>query len=116
MAEAFVPDGMNLPYSLEAERAVLRREYIDSVLVGLRGHLDNTYLVDEKGIAKLLCFAENGIVIRTRTIVHNEDAGGGQLGQLHQDLTDHADQAADGEDLGVHEETAHFAPPSKQTA
>ena len=33
----------------EAERAVLRREYIDSVLVGLRGHLDNTYLVDEKG-------------------------------------------------------------------
>ena len=34
----------------EAERAVLRREYIDSVVGGLKGHLDNTYLVDEKGV------------------------------------------------------------------
>ena len=33
----------------EAERAVLRREYIDSVVGSLKGHLDNTYLVDEKG-------------------------------------------------------------------
>ena len=34
----------------QAERAVLRREYIDSVVVGLKGHLDNTYFVDEKGV------------------------------------------------------------------
>lgn len=33
----------------EIERAALRREYIDSVLGSLRGQLDNTYLVDEKG-------------------------------------------------------------------
>ena len=33
----------------EAERAALRREYIDSVLASLKGQLDNTYLVDEKG-------------------------------------------------------------------
>lgn len=32
-----------------AERDVLRREYIDSVLGSLKGHLDNTYIVDEKG-------------------------------------------------------------------
>jgi len=32
-----------------AERAVLRRAYIDSVVGSLQGHLDNTYLVDEKG-------------------------------------------------------------------
>ena len=32
-----------------AERAALRREYIDSVVGSLRGHLDNTYFVDEKG-------------------------------------------------------------------
>ncbi len=32
-----------------AERDALRREYIDSVLGSLRSHLDNTYLVDEKG-------------------------------------------------------------------
>ena len=31
------------------ERAVLRRAYIDSVLGSLKGNLDNTYLVDEKG-------------------------------------------------------------------
>ena len=28
---------------------VLRREYIDSVLGSLRGQLDNTYIMDEKG-------------------------------------------------------------------
>ena len=33
----------------EAERTALRREYIDSVLGSLKGQLDNTYLVDEKG-------------------------------------------------------------------
>ena len=32
-----------------AERAVLRREYIDSVVGNLKGHLDNTYFVDKKG-------------------------------------------------------------------
>ena len=31
------------------ERAVLRREYIDSVVGNLKGHLDNVYFVDEKG-------------------------------------------------------------------
>ena len=33
----------------EMERAALRREYIDSVLGSLRGQLDHTYLVDERG-------------------------------------------------------------------
>lgn len=33
----------------EAERAALRREYVDSVLGSLRGQLDNTYIMDEKG-------------------------------------------------------------------
>ena len=33
----------------EAERAALRREYVDSVLGSLRGQLDNTYIVDEQG-------------------------------------------------------------------
>ena len=33
----------------EEERAALRREYVDSVLGSLRGQLDNTYIVDEKG-------------------------------------------------------------------
>ena len=32
-----------------AEHAALRREYIDSVVGNLKGHLDNTYYVDEKG-------------------------------------------------------------------
>lgn len=31
------------------EQAVLRRAYIDSVLGNLRGQLDNTVIVDEKG-------------------------------------------------------------------
>lgn len=31
------------------ERAVLRREYIDSVVGDLRQQLDNTYIVDSKG-------------------------------------------------------------------
>ncbi len=33
------------------EQAILRREYIDSVLGSLRGHLDNTYIVDENNVA-----------------------------------------------------------------
>lgn len=32
-----------------AERAALRREYIDSVKANLTAQLDNTYVVDEKG-------------------------------------------------------------------
>jgi len=32
-----------------AERAVLRREYINSVVGNLQGHLDNVYFVDEAG-------------------------------------------------------------------
>lgn len=32
-----------------AEREALRREYVDSVLGSLQGHLDRTYFVDEKG-------------------------------------------------------------------
>ena len=31
------------------EQAVLRREYIDSVVGSLKGQLDNTYIVDSKG-------------------------------------------------------------------
>ena len=31
------------------ERAVLRREYIDSVVNNLKGHLDNTYFVEKDG-------------------------------------------------------------------
>ena len=31
------------------ERAALRREYIDSVVGSLKGQLDRTYIVDEKG-------------------------------------------------------------------
>lgn len=33
----------------EMERSALRREYIGSVLGSLKGQLDNTYIVDEKG-------------------------------------------------------------------
>lgn len=33
----------------QAERAVLRREYIDSMVVSLKSNLDNVYFVDEKG-------------------------------------------------------------------
>ncbi len=36
------------PEELE-ERAILRKEYIDSVKASLVGQLDHTYLVDEKG-------------------------------------------------------------------
>ena len=33
----------------EAERAQLRREYIDAVVGSLKGQLDRTYLVDGQG-------------------------------------------------------------------
>ena len=36
------------------ERDTLRRIYIDSVKANLVGHLDNTYVVDEKGNKKPL--------------------------------------------------------------
>ena len=32
-----------------AERAALRREYVDAVLGSLKGQLDRTYIVDEQG-------------------------------------------------------------------
>ena len=32
-----------------AEREALRREYVDSVLGSLQGHLDRTYIADGKG-------------------------------------------------------------------
>ena len=32
-----------------AERQVLRREYIDSMVGSLKGHLDNVYFVEEDG-------------------------------------------------------------------
>ena len=32
-----------------AEREALRREYIEDVKASLRGHLEQTYLVDEQG-------------------------------------------------------------------
>lgn len=33
----------------EAERAALRREYVDSVVGSLKGQLDRTYFVDSQG-------------------------------------------------------------------
>ena len=45
--KAKTPEGLTEQET--AERAVLRREYIDSVLGGLKGQLDHTYIVDEKG-------------------------------------------------------------------
>ena len=33
----------------QKERDLLRREYIDSVVGSLKGELENTYVVDEKG-------------------------------------------------------------------
>lgn len=45
--KAKTPEG--LTEAEKEERAVLRRAYIDSVVGNLRGQLDNTVLVDEKG-------------------------------------------------------------------
>ena len=33
----------------QAERGVLRKEYIDAVKASLTGHLDNTYFVEKDG-------------------------------------------------------------------
>ena len=38
----------------ETAWAALHREYVDSVLGSLRSHLDNTYVMDEKGNKKKL--------------------------------------------------------------
>lgn len=38
----------------KAEQAVLRRAYIDSVVGNLKGQLDNTVIVDEKGCRRKL--------------------------------------------------------------
>ena len=45
--KAKTPEG--LTEAEQAEQAVLRRAYIDSVLGNLRGQLDHTYLMDEQG-------------------------------------------------------------------
>ena len=45
--KAKTPEGLT-PEEKE-EQAVLRRAYIDSVLGNLKGQLDNTVIVDEKG-------------------------------------------------------------------
>ena len=45
--KAKTPEGLTPEES--AERDVLRREYIDSVVGNLRDTLDNTYVVDEYG-------------------------------------------------------------------
>ena len=45
--KAKTPEGLT-PAEI-AERDVLRREYIDSVLGNLKGQLNNTYIVDGKG-------------------------------------------------------------------
>lgn len=37
-----------------AERAALRREYIDAVTGNLRAQLDNTYIVDARGVKRKL--------------------------------------------------------------
>lgn len=41
------PEG--LTEAERAEQAILRRAYIDAVLGNLKGQLDNTYIIDEKG-------------------------------------------------------------------
>ena len=45
--KAKTPEG--LTEAERAEQAVLRRAYIDSVVGNLKGQLDNTVIVDEKG-------------------------------------------------------------------
>ena len=45
--KAKTPEG--LTEEEQAERAVLRRAYIDSVLGNLKGQLDHTYIVDGQG-------------------------------------------------------------------
>ena len=45
--KAKTPEG--LTEEEQAERAALRREYVDAVTGSLRAHLENTYVVDEQG-------------------------------------------------------------------
>ena len=45
--KAKLPEGLTEEET--AERAALRRAYIGSVVGNLKGHLDNTYFVDEQG-------------------------------------------------------------------
>ena len=45
--KAKTPEG--LTEAERHERDILRREYVDSVLGSLRGQLDHTWVVDEKG-------------------------------------------------------------------
>ena len=45
--KAKTPEGLS--EAEQAEQAVLRRAYIDSVLGNLKGQLDHTYLMDEQG-------------------------------------------------------------------
>lgn len=45
--KAKTPDG--LTEEEKVERAMLRQEYVNSVLGSLRAELDHTYLVDENG-------------------------------------------------------------------
>ena len=45
--KAKTPEGVT--EAEQAEQAVLRRAYIDSVLGNLKGQLDHTYLMDEQG-------------------------------------------------------------------
>ena len=45
--KAKTPEG--LTEEEKAERAALRREYVDAVTGSLRAQLDNTYIVDEHG-------------------------------------------------------------------
>lgn len=44
----------------QEERAVLRRAYIDSVVGNLKGQLDNTVIVDEKGRRRKLRSKKEG--------------------------------------------------------
>ena len=44
-----------------AEREVLRREYIDSVVGSLKSQLDNTYIMDEKGNKRQLPKKKGGM-------------------------------------------------------
>ena len=46
------PEGLTEAETVE--RASLRREYVDSVVGSLKGHLDNTYIMDEKGTKRKL--------------------------------------------------------------
>ena len=48
-AEAALVEEEGLTPEEEIERAALRREYIDSVVGNLKGHLDNTYFVEADG-------------------------------------------------------------------